>query len=111
MGKNVMTVINYDVAKNLDVHTHRIGRAGRMSASRNSTDNEEEKYQKGIAYSLMTRKDADFANLLMESFAKDGREIENELRELARYSKYFGRSTNVQKKQVHGIGWDRDEFV
>jgi len=116
--KDIMTVINFDVAKNLDIHTHRIGRAGRISMSTlpDSTDSnegeEEQYYQKGIAYTLMTRKDANFANLLMEHFVKEGREIEQELTDLARQSKYFGRSGsgNVQRKQVHGIGWDRDKL-
>lgn len=111
--KDVMTVINFDVAKNIDIHVHRIGRAGRMSASTTSdTINEEETYQKGMAYTLMTKKDADFANLLLEHFEKEGRNIENELKDLARYSKYFGRSRSGAgpKKQIHGIGWNRDEF-
>ena len=28
--KNVRTVVNYDVAKNIDTHVHRVGRTGRM---------------------------------------------------------------------------------
>ena len=111
--KNVMTVINFDVAKNLDIHTHRIGRAGRMQATSSSNDNEE-KYQKGVAYTLMTRKNADFANLLLENFTKENKPVENELKDLAKHSKYFGRHENGGiggKKQVHGIGWNRDEFT
>jgi len=103
-----MTVINFDVAKNLDIHTHRVGRAGRMSAI------DEGNYKRGNAYTLMTRKDADFANLLMENFIKEGRTIDDELKNLARYSKFFGRSGNngngSAKKQIHGIGWNRDQF-
>ena len=45
----IKTVVNFDCAKRLEDHTHRIGRTGRAGA----TD--------GTAYSLVTRKEADSA--------------------------------------------------
>ncbi|CAE7942029.1 DDX42, partial [Symbiodinium sp. KB8] len=45
----VATVVNYDPAKNIDTHTHRIGRTGRLGGAA------------GIAYSLVTPKDVGFA--------------------------------------------------
>ena len=40
----IKTVVNYDVARDIDTHTHRIGRTGRAG-------------EKGTAYTLMTAKD------------------------------------------------------
>ena len=40
----IKTVVNYDVARDIDTHTHRIGRTGRAG-------------EKGMAYTLMTPKD------------------------------------------------------
>ena len=35
----IKTVINYDVAKTIDTHTHRIGRTGRAGRSHDLFDN------------------------------------------------------------------------
>eukprot|EP00871_Galdieria_phlegrea_P002086 jgi/Galph1/2879/GphlegSOOS_G1493.1 len=50
--ESVHTVINYEVAKNLDWYVHRIGRTGRAG-------------KKGKAYTLLTPKDKSFARELM----------------------------------------------
>ncbi|RUS22945.1 P-loop containing nucleoside triphosphate hydrolase protein [Endogone sp. FLAS-F59071] len=42
--KSVRTVLNYDVARDIDSHTHRVGRTGRAG-------------EKGAAYTLITRKE------------------------------------------------------
>jgi ATP-dependent RNA helicase DDX42 len=74
----VATVVNFDPAKDLDSHTHRCGRAGRLH------DGEQ---QLGSAYTLLTPKNAEFARVLMNSFEREGRPISNELAQLARGSK------------------------
>ncbi|XP_076460295.1 ATP-dependent RNA helicase DDX42-like [Babylonia areolata] len=51
---HIRTVVNYDVARDIDTHTHRIGRTGRAG-------------EKGSAYTLITDKDKDFAPLLVRN--------------------------------------------
>jgi ATP-dependent RNA helicase DDX42 len=82
----VTTVINYDPPKNLDIYTHRIGRAGRLSTKTDSV-------QEGTAYTLLRKnvaKDADMAHVLlgaMERDGRDGNDISQELRQLASQSR------------------------
>ena len=47
-------MVNYDVAKNIDTHVHRIGRTGRAG-------------QRGVAYTLVTHKDFVFAGELVRN--------------------------------------------
>ena len=51
--KEIRTVINFDVARDIDTHTHRVGRTGRAG-------------EKGTAYTLLTRKDASFCGELVK---------------------------------------------
>ena len=48
----IMTVINFDPAKNMDSHVHRVGRAGFLSEK--SSNNEQQ--SRGNAYTLLTTK-------------------------------------------------------
>ncbi|TRY98961.1 hypothetical protein DNTS_001232 [Danionella cerebrum] len=54
---SIRTVVNYDVARDIDTHTHRIGRTGRAG-------------EKGVAYTLLTSKDTSFAGDLNPWFRK-----------------------------------------
>jgi ATP-dependent RNA helicase DDX42 len=76
---NVQTVISFDPAKNLDTHVHRVGRAGRLSKDSNN----EQCQLVGTAYTLLTPKNADFANVLLQSFTREGREVSFALQELS----------------------------
>lgn len=97
--QDIMTVVNFDCAKNLDSHVHRVGRAGRMSAGGDA------EHKKGVAYTLLTSKNADFANMLVEAFMREGRHVGDELLNLARQSKHFGGGGgNRSKKSKAGIG-------
>ena len=71
---NVATVVNFDQAKNLDTHVHRVGRAGRLSKEQQRT---------GSSYTLLTPKNASFANVLRNSFERERRPVSKELAELA----------------------------
>ncbi|GLD99158.1 hypothetical protein PINS_up007876 [Pythium insidiosum] len=62
--KDVKNVINYDVAKNIDTHVHRIGRTGRMG-----TDG----FEPGTAYTLVTMKESQFAAQLVYNMDVSGR--------------------------------------
>lgn len=79
----VATVINYDPPKNLDVHVHRVGRAGRLS-------NKEQQARQGAAYTLLrTPKDADIGHVLLGALEREDREVPDELRELAMKSRQY----------------------
>jgi ATP-dependent RNA helicase DDX42 len=80
--KDVRHVINFDPAKSLDAHIHRVGRAGRLGGSDGA-------HQAGTAYTLLTWKNADFANALLDSFRREGRPVGDELVQLAQKSKHF----------------------
>ena len=87
--KDIATIINFDPAKNLDSHVHRIGRAGRIQDS---------EHKKGVAYTLLTPKDAHFAKLLVSAFRSERREVSSDLLQLSMRGKHSG----VQEESKHG---------
>jgi ATP-dependent RNA helicase DDX42 len=93
----VATVLNFDPAKNLDGHVHRIGRAGRLK------DNEQ---QTGSAYTLLTPRNSDFANILRGAFEREGRVISPELLELAQKSRQSGNVAARNQRNKSGLGFD-----
>ena len=97
----IMTVINFDAAKNLDSYVHRIGRAGRLQK-----DGDE--HQRGVAYTLLTDKNADFALTLAESFEREGRAVSQELVALSQKAKRFGGGRKKNSKVGLGFGSDED---
>lgn len=56
--RDIRTVINYDVAKNIETYVHRIGRTGRMGIAG---------VVPGTAYTLLTPKDSSFACDLVQN--------------------------------------------
>ena len=65
---HIRNVINFDVARDIDTHTHRVGRTGRAGV-------------KGTAYTLVTEKEKEFAGHIVRNleaanqvnkFAEDG---------------------------------------
>ena len=54
---SIKTVINFDVAKSIDTHVHRIGRTGRAG-------------EKGTAFTLITPKDVQFAGQLVRNLVR-----------------------------------------
>ena len=79
---HVRTVVNYDVAKTIDTHTHRIGRTGRAG-------------QKGDAYTLVTSKDKVFAGDLVRNLEGVNQEVPPELLALAMQIAKFKRTRHV----------------
>ena len=55
----IKTVINFDVAKDIDTHVHRIGRTGRAG-------------EKGTAFTLIMQKDVNFAGDLVRNLVSGG---------------------------------------
>lgn len=80
--KDVKTVVNYDVAKNIDTHVHRIGRTGRMG---------HEGFEPGTAYTLITTNQAQFASELVYNMDVSGQLVENDLVAIARRDPRFRR--------------------
>uniref|UniRef100_A0A8C9RM21 ATP-dependent RNA helicase DDX42 n=1 Tax=Scleropages formosus TaxID=113540 RepID=A0A8C9RM21_SCLFO len=76
---SIRTVVNYDVARDIDTHTHRIGRTGRAG-------------EKGIAYTLLTNKDTSFAGDLVRNLEGANQNVPKELMDLAMQNPWFRKS-------------------
>ncbi|KAH9319005.1 hypothetical protein KI387_020774 [Taxus chinensis] len=78
--KSIKSVVNFDIARDMDMHVHRIGRTGRAGD------------KEGIAYTLVTQKEARFAGELLESLVAAGQDVPTELMDLAmKDSRYRGK--------------------
>ncbi|EEY61994.1 DEAD/DEAH box RNA helicase, putative [Phytophthora infestans T30-4] len=81
--KDVKNVVNFDVAKSIDTHVHRIGRTGRMGL---------EGFEPGTAYTLVTRNESQFAAQLVYNMDVSGQSVSAELLALARKDSRFQQS-------------------
>lgn len=97
---HIRNVINYDVARDIDTHTHRIGRTGRAG-------------QKGTAYTLMTNKDSYFAGDLVRNLESANQDVPGQLLTLAlqngkfqksRYKHKDGKKTSFSTRDRPGLG-------
>ncbi|XP_058116917.1 ATP-dependent RNA helicase DDX42 [Anopheles ziemanni] len=76
---HIRTVVNYDIARDIDTHTHRIGRTGRAG-------------EKGTAYTLITDKDKEFSGHLVRNLEGANQEVPDDLMKLAMQSSWFRNS-------------------
>ncbi|KAF0555086.1 P-loop containing nucleoside triphosphate hydrolase protein [Gigaspora margarita] len=83
--KAVKTVINYDVARDIDSHVHRIGRTGRAG-------------EKGTAYTLITQKEDKFAGDLVRNLEASGQQVPDALMSLAMQNSRFRKSRNMIRR-------------
>jgi ATP-dependent RNA helicase DDX42 len=92
---SIKTVINYDVARDIDTHTHRIGRTGRAG-------------EKGTAYTLVTPKDKEFCPHLVRNLESSNQNVSQELLNIASQCSWFKSSRFKQgdgkKLNVGGKG-------
>lgn len=102
---DIMTVVNFDPAKNLDGHTHRVGRAGRLTTR-------DGQFKGGTAYTLLIPKDRDFANALMQQLNREQRPVGEDLIDLAKLSKHYrGIGTGIGVNQFKNSGTPLSGFV
>jgi len=105
---DVMCVVNFDAAKNIDAHVHRVGRAGRLSKE-NGDGTAGGQHQRGVAYTLLTeKKDANFAASLAEAFDREGREVSAELAALVQKSNRYGGGRKKHSRVGLGFGGASD---
>ncbi|XP_043910892.1 ATP-dependent RNA helicase DDX42 [Protopterus annectens] len=76
---SIKTVVNYDVARDIDTHTHRIGRTGRAG-------------EKGVAYTLLTARDVNFAGDLVRNLEGANQYVSKDLMDLAMQNAWFRKS-------------------
>ena len=92
---HIKTVINYDVARDIDTHTHRIGRTGRAG-------------EKGTAYTLVSIKDKEFAAHLVRNLEGANQTVPKELMDLAFQNPWFKKNRfqeqKAKKLNVGGAG-------
>lgn len=88
---HIRNVVNYDVARDIDTHTHRIGRTGRAG-------------EKGFAYTLVTEKDKEFAGHLVRNLEGANQEVPNDLLELAMQSSWF-RSSRFKSGKAKSLNY------
>ncbi|CAH0564672.1 unnamed protein product [Brassicogethes aeneus] len=92
---HVRTVVNFDIARDIDTHTHRIGRTGRAGTQ-------------GTAYTLLTPKDKEFAGHIVKNLEAAHQEVPEEVLELALQSSWFKKQRYKKKGEnpnVGGIGF------
>ena len=90
----IKTVVNFDVARDIDAHVHRIGRTGRAGA------------KDGVAYTLITAKEINFATHLVRNLESANQKVPPELLELAMKNPRFRKQRN-SKKQSKGFASSR----
>lgn len=74
--RGVATVVNYDAARDMDTHVHRVGRTGRVG--------DDGTHEAGRAVTLVMPHETVFARLLAEGLARAGQAVPPELQALAR---------------------------
>ncbi|CAA0377483.1 unnamed protein product [Arabidopsis thaliana] len=90
--KSLKTVVNYDIAKDMDMHVHRIGRTGRAGD------------KDGVAYTLVTQREARFAGELVNSLVAAGQNVPPELTDLAMKDGRFKSKRDGRKGGKKGRG-------
>ncbi|XP_030754237.1 ATP-dependent RNA helicase DDX42 [Sitophilus oryzae] len=88
---HIRTVINYDIARDIDTHTHRVGRTGRAG-------------MQGTAYTLLTFKDKEFAGHIVKNLEAAHQQVPQEVMDLALQSSWFRSQKLKSKKENPNVG-------
>lgn len=83
--KSIKSVVNFDIARDMDMHVHRIGRTGRAGD------------KDGTAYTLITHKEARFAGEMVNSLIAAGQNVSTELMDLAMKDGRFRSKRDARK--------------
>lgn len=101
--EDIWTVVNFDVAKNIETHIHRIGRTGRIGKNG---------VVPGTAYTLLTSSDYEFAGDLVNNLDISNQDVSEALLSLAQRNARFHRKSEYHeggfvapKRGRHGIGY------
>eukprot|EP01128_Nolandella_sp_AFSM9_P003255 TRINITY_DN1385_c3_g1_i1.p1 TRINITY_DN1385_c3_g1~~TRINITY_DN1385_c3_g1_i1.p1 ORF type:complete len:867 (-),score=104.84 TRINITY_DN1385_c3_g1_i1:777-3377(-) len=78
--KDINTVVNYHIARNIESHTHRVGRTGRAG-------------HKGVAYTLINADQSSFAVALVENLQQAKQYVSPELLAVAQKNPRYGQSS------------------
>ena len=93
---HIKNVVNYDMARDIDTHTHRIGRTARAG-------------EKGTAFTLVTDKDKEMVGHLVRNLEGANQFVPDDLLELAMQSSWFRKSRFSTGKgksmNVGGLGF------
>jgi len=99
---SIKNVINYDVARDVDTHVHRIGRTGRAG-------------QKGRAFTFLTNYDAIFACDLVRHLEDAGEVVPETLMRVAmtntKFRRNHGKNSRILNKERPGLGANDSRFV
>ncbi|KAJ3699751.1 hypothetical protein LUZ61_003456 [Rhynchospora tenuis] len=88
--KSIKSVVNFDIARDMDTHVHRVGRTGRAGD------------KDGTAYTLITQKEARFAGELVNSLIAAGQDVSVELMNLAMKDSRFRSRRDSRKGSKKG---------
>lgn len=91
---HIRTVINYDAARDIDTHIHRVGRTGRAGC-------------KGDAHTLLTDKDKEFAGHLVKNLEASNQVVQDNLMRLAMQSHTFRKARYQNKSRDRHQGHHR----
>jgi superfamily II DNA/RNA helicase len=81
--KDIFSVINYNTAKNLDSHAHRVGRAGRLNGGGVGASERGDGHSQGFCVNLLTDEDKKFGSMLRDAFLREKREVSAEFNAFA----------------------------
>lgn len=88
---HIRTVINFDIARDIDTHTHRIGRTGRAGLQ-------------GTAFTLLTPKDKEFAGHIVKNLEAAHQDVPQDVLELALQSSWFKKQRYKKKGENPNVG-------
>ncbi|KAK9885456.1 hypothetical protein WA026_010952 [Henosepilachna vigintioctopunctata] len=88
---HVRTVVCFDISRDIDTHTHRIGRTGRAGIQ-------------GTAYTLLTPQDKEFAGHIVKNLEMANQNVPQDVLDLALQSSWFKKQRYRKKGESANVG-------